>query len=78
MTASGPAESVTLKNGVVVPLEALRLGWSLEERGVQFSVDGDELVLVPPDLVRPEEVPQLRHYCRALIELVIYCDEVRA
>lgn len=39
---------VVLKGGLIVPLEALRLAWALEDRGATFSVDGEDLVVDGP------------------------------
>jgi hypothetical protein len=36
---------VALKGELVVPLEALQLAWSLEDRGGRLELDGDDLVL---------------------------------
>jgi hypothetical protein len=52
LSASEPAsELVTLKAGLVVPVEALRLAWSLEDRGATFALEGSELVVDAPSAV---------------------------
>lgn len=39
---------VLLKGGLAVPLDALQLAWSLEDRGATFTVDGGDLVVEGP------------------------------
>jgi TubC N-terminal docking domain len=41
-------EYVTLKGGLTLPLPALQLAWSLEERGFRLSLDSDNQVLIEP------------------------------
>ena len=46
---SNPVASfVVLKGGLTVPLEALQVAWSLEDRGATFDVEGSELVVDGP------------------------------
>jgi len=45
-SASNPA--VALRGGFVVPVDALLLAWSLENRGAVFAVEGGDLVIDGP------------------------------
>ena len=40
MALLAPTEHVTLKGGLTIPLPALRLVWSLEDRGFEQTLDG--------------------------------------
>jgi hypothetical protein len=64
---------VTLKGGLVVPLEALRLAWSLEDRGATFSVEGEDfLVDGPADLLTETDQAGIRRWKQHLIAIASY------
>lgn len=46
---------ITLKGGLIVPLEALQLAWALETRGAIFAVEGAELIIEGPSGFLAEE-----------------------
>ena len=79
-TTSAP-EFVTLKGGVVVSVDALRMLWDLEDRGFGVKLgDGRRFkVLVAPveGLTATDKAAILRHR-DALAELVRYVDPVVA
>lgn len=66
---------ITLKGGFVVPVEALRLAWRLEEIGISMRVEGNVLVLRPRDRIPPEDLPTLRRYQRDIMRIVEYTAE---
>jgi hypothetical protein len=67
-------ESVTLKGGHVVSLDALRLLWALEEDGLNVERDGDQLTVGPKSKVRAEYRPAIRQHRDELLMLVDYCE----
>jgi hypothetical protein len=71
--ATEPLTFVTLKGGLVVPLEALELAWSLEGRGAVFAVEGDQLVVdAPSTTLTPTDRAGLRRWKHHLIAIVSY------
>jgi hypothetical protein len=44
-----PAEFVTLKGGLTIPVPALRLAIDLEARGIPLATDADRRFVVPKD-----------------------------
>ena len=78
LTASRP-EIVVLKGGHSATVAALRLLWSLEDRGLTIALEDEEHLLVGPraDLT-PGDRALIREHKPELIHLVRYCDEVVA
>jgi hypothetical protein len=74
-TTAAP-ETVTLKAGFVVSLDALRLAWDLEDRGlhVRLAEDGG-LVVGPRSQITPADDAAIREHKRELIALTRYVDE---
>jgi len=70
--------TVVLRPGIEISLEALRLGWSLEARGVQMRVDGSELVVRPKQLLTADDVARLKRHAPALKRLLRHGLEVMA
>lgn len=58
--------------GVVVPLAALRLLWSLEERGFALSPQGDRLLVVPGAELTEVDREQIRRWKSHLLALMTY------
>lgn len=79
-TTKNASEVVVLRGGQTVPLPALRVAWSLEDRGLHLQVDPatDELVVAPRERLTDEDRTQLREHREPIVALVRYCDEVRA
>jgi hypothetical protein len=61
-----PSDFVTLRNGSVVPVPVLRRLWALEERGVRFRFDDDEVFVGPSRLLGDGDRAFLREH-RALV-----------
>ena len=55
MSMAIASESVVLKGGFVVSIDALRLLWALEERGLNVKRDGEGLVVGPRGLLTDED-----------------------
>jgi hypothetical protein len=71
--ASEAQAFVTLKRGLMLPLEALQLAWSLEDRGARLSVDGDAILVDgPPDLLTEADCAAIHRWKRDLILVVTY------
>lgn len=75
--ASRP-EIVVLKGGHSATLAALRLLWSLEDRGLTLTLDGEDLLVGPRTDLTPGDRDLIREHKPELIYLVRYCDEVVA
>ena len=74
-------ELVTLKSGLVVSVEALRVLWDLEDRGFEVKLgDGRRFkVLVgPSNRLTSKDKAAIATHREALAELVRYVDEVVA
>jgi hypothetical protein len=67
-------ETVTLDGGLTVSLDALRLVWALEGRGVAVRVEGSDIVLWPPALLTDDDVAAVRAMKADVRALVHYCD----
>jgi hypothetical protein len=64
---------VVLKGGLTLPLEALRLAWALESRGVTFAVDGEDLIVEGPrGLLTDEDRAAIRRWRRDLKAIASY------
>ena len=72
------SELVTLHGGLAVPVEALQVLWSLEERGFDVRLAEDGVLLVAPgSKLTTEDRQAIRHHRAELRQLVTYCcDEV--
>ena len=72
---------VTLRGGLVVPLAALQVAWSLEDRGARFELADDDRILVRPASVLTDEDRQnIQRWRGALRAIVAYevPDDARA
>jgi hypothetical protein len=69
---------VILRDGPVVALEALRLVWTLEERGCVLRVDADQLFAGPRAVLTDDDRQAIRRWRDDLIRLVAYCDKEHA
>jgi hypothetical protein len=61
-SASSTSTHVTLKSGLTLPADALRVLWNLEARGVSFEADDDVLVARPLRLLTDADHRELRRY----------------
>ena len=63
--------------GALVPDPVLHLLWSLEERGVEIRIDGDDTLVMKPISKIPESDRALiRRYKAHLVLLVRGCNEL--
>jgi hypothetical protein len=73
MSPTTAAETIMLKNGFVVSLDALQLAWHLEERGFELRLDADGGLLVwPRSHLTVEDDHAIRVHRTELIALTNY------
>jgi hypothetical protein len=77
MPTSIATESITLKGGHVVSLDALRLLRALEEDGLSVERDGEYLTVAPKAKVKDEYRPAIRQHRDELLMLVDYRETVQ-
>ena len=80
-TTTTVPELVTLKGGLVVSADALRMLWDLEDRGFDVKLgDGRhyKVFVSPVDRLTAADKAALHEHRDALAELVRYVDEVVA
>lgn len=79
MTATTAAlETVTLKPGFVVSLDALRLAWDLEPRGFRVRLADDGGLLVSPrSRIDADDDAAIRQHASELIALARYTETVQ-
>lgn len=68
------SETIVLKGDLAVPLEALRLLWSLEDRQYRIRVADQRLVVNPRGTLTEEDRTQIAEYKWTLVALVQYCE----
>ena len=69
--------TVVLKNGLSVPLAALRVLWSLEERGLHVQLDDDDGLFVGPRRqLTSADRDAIRAHRDDLRQLVRYCEGI--
>jgi hypothetical protein len=78
MATATCSEVVTLKGGLTVSLDALRLGWSLEDRGFRLEPVGDKLRVAPHTALTAEDVAAIKTHRDELLTLVQYRPEMVA
>ena len=81
MTTSPDSEHqiVSLRGGLVVPVEALRILWLLEERDFDLQLSDDGVLLVAPaSKLTTDDRRTIRRHRDALRQLVRYCDGLNA
>jgi len=66
------SEKVVLKGGVVASLDALRLGWDLENRGFRLEPYGDRLKVTPHTELTTQDVAAIKAHRDELLTLVKY------
>jgi len=65
-------ERVCLKGGLTVSVDALRLGWSLEDRGFHMRPVADKLEVQPHERLTREDAQQIRQHRDELLTLARY------
>jgi hypothetical protein len=63
---------VTLTAGLTVPLLALQVLWSLENRGLRLNVDGDWLMVGPREKLNDDDREAIRRWRSHLLALIAY------
>jgi len=63
---------VTLSGGLVVPLPVLKFVWALEDRGAQFSLDGDEILVRPKGLLTDRDRVAIRSFRQDVLAVLRY------
>lgn len=79
MSTAVQQETVVLTGGLVVPLAALRLAWSLEERGITLRVDSDGdggLMAGPPRLLTDADRRAMREHRGSLLDIARYVEKI--
>ena len=79
MATPSNVETVVLRGGRRVSVEALRLGWDLEGRGCWLRLTGDgRLTIGPRDRLTDTDRDRIRHHRDELVRLVQATDGVPA
>ena len=74
-TTAQDSELVSLRGGLVVPVEALRILWALEERDFDIRLaDDGVLCVMPGSKLTSADRRAIAAHRDALRELVAYCD----
>jgi hypothetical protein len=77
-TTAISSETVVLKGGFIVSMDALRLAWALEHRGcVLKCADDGSLFVGPRNQITPADVERIREHRDELLALVNYCETVQ-
>ena len=75
VTTAPVSELVTLRGGLAVPVEALRVLWGLEERAFDVRLADDGVLLVTPgSRLTIDDRQIIRRHRDDLRRLVRYCD----
>ena len=75
VTTSPVSELVVLRDGLAVPVEALRVLWTLEERNFDiWLTDTGGLRVAPGSKLTADDRAAIAEHRDALRELVAYCD----
>ena len=71
---SSPDRSIVLRAGIVAPIEALELLWSLESRGLEVTLEGEQLAVGPRNLITDADRVAIRQ-CSGHLQTVVACCE---
>jgi hypothetical protein len=72
------SEFVRLSNGAYVPIVALRMLWRLENNGLSFRLDGEDLIVNPRGLFSDRDRLLVKEHKPDIVAIVRYCEELRA
>ncbi len=73
------SELVTLKGGLVMPVEIIRRLIDLEDRGAEFHLEtGGHFLVVPPTLLTPEDTHFIREHRDLVRDAIIYSKAMAA
>ena len=70
--ASSERAMVTLQGCLTVSLDALQLGWTLEDRGFRLRPVGDKLQVQPHQRLTADDVAAIKAHRDELLALVKY------
>jgi len=68
------SDFVLMRNGLMLPVAAVRLALDLEQRGCRLNVEGDDLVIGPKDRITDADRQNIRRY-RDHLKAIIACAE---
>jgi hypothetical protein len=71
------SDFVTLRSGVVMPAEAIRVVLNLEERGLHFDAEGDALVVGPKALLTDVDRANLRRWRNHILDMLAQPERVQ-
>jgi hypothetical protein len=71
--AMSDSDLVTLGGGSAVPLPAVRVLWTLEDRGLHVRLEGDDIIVRPRRLLKDEDRAEIRRLNPHLVTLIAYC-----
>jgi hypothetical protein len=72
MTLSA-SDFVLLKGGLTLPLAALRLTWDLENRGLELTTEGGDILIAGPrERLTDDDRAALRRWKRHILVLLAY------
>lgn len=66
------SEYVLLKGGLAVPAAPLILLFQLEERGLTFMQDGEDLIVKPRERLTEDDCRQIRRWKTHILALLAY------
>lgn len=73
------SDFVYLRGGLTVPLPALQVLWSLEDRGVRLMLEGEDGIIARPrTLLTDQDRVDIRHWRSHVIAVLRYCEQERA
>ena len=65
---------IVLAPGIVAPMAALTLLWDLEARGLEVSMEGNQLAVGPRNLITDADRAAIRQYSGHLQTVVACCE----
>jgi hypothetical protein len=68
------SELLPLQGGPTVPAATLQLLWSLEDRGINFTVDAGDIVVERSDLLTTEDRAALVRWKPHVLAIICYCQ----
>ena len=70
--AASESAVMTLKGGLTVSVDALRIGWALEARGFTIRPCGERLQVLPPERLTAADAAAIRRHRDELLALALY------
>jgi hypothetical protein len=72
-----PVETVTLRGGRSVSLDAMRVLWDLEDRGFTVFTSSAGLIVRPTGRITLDDDARIRRYRDELVALVRDCEAIQ-